>query len=328
MQWKERLYTYVNQRNQMAMDYDISHIASYVSDPVYLEAAQRRLDRLKALNLKRDAAPVKYETKLKLIHVHENEAEATVAITLLQSYEYRLKQQHYYAKMREYEQIVIAPAQGNCMIRRILPDLSERDTLKPESYKTTRLLASPPYLNQQLLAKREAERAAVLYERNLACSYADRWWDSHNPQYEFFAQDDCTNFVSQCLFAGRMPMHYTGKRETGWWYRGLSGKQEQWSFSWAVADSLRRYLSTNPISMHAESADQPNKLSIGDVISYDWDGNGHYEHSAIVTEIDANGMPLVNAHTTDSRHRYWDYRDSYAWTEQTKYRFIHMPDQF
>jgi hypothetical protein len=48
------------------------------------------------------------------------------------------------------------------------------------------------------------------------------------------------------------------------------------------------------------------------VISYDWDGSGHYGHSAFVTVIDANGMPLVNAHSTDSKHRYWDYRDSHA----------------
>jgi hypothetical protein len=72
----------------------------------------------------------------------------------------------------------------------------------------------------------------------------------------------------------------------------------------------------------------PQKLAIGDVISYDWDGNGHYQHSAIVTKIDANGMPLVTAHTSNSNNRLWDYRDSYAWSSKTQYRFSHMPDQF
>jgi hypothetical protein len=37
---------------------------------------------------------------------------------------------------------------------------------------------------------------------------------------------------------------------------------------------------------------------------------------------------LISAHTTNSKNRYWDYRDSYAWTSLTKYRFFHMPDQF
>jgi hypothetical protein len=63
------------------------------------------------------------------------------------------------------------------------------------------------------------------------------------------------------------------------------------------------------------------------VISYDWDGNGHFQHSTIVAAVDARGMPLVNAHTTESYHRYWDYRDSYAWTERTAYRFFHIPDE-
>jgi hypothetical protein len=328
MHWKERLYSYVKQRNLMVLDYDISHIASYVLDPLYLDAAERRLERLKVLNLKRNTTPIKHETKLKLIHAHENGDEATAVIALLQSSEYRLEQQLYHEKKLEYEQIIIAPSQGSCMIRRILPDLSERNTLSPQPLIIARQLIPPPYLNRQLFAERVPSPAAVNYNRSLARSYADRWWDSHNPEYQFFAQDDCTNFVSQCLFAGHAPMLYTGKRDSGWWYRGMSGKQELWSFSWAVADSLRRYLSANPLGWHGELVDQPQKLAAGDVISYDWDGSGHYGHSAIVTVIDANGMPLVNAHTTDSKHRYWDYRDSYAWTEQTQYRYYRMPDQF
>ncbi|MDB5054871.1 MAG: hypothetical protein JWM44_2921 [Bacilli bacterium] len=166
------------------------------------------------------------------------------------------------------------------------------------------------------------------YDRNKAKAYADMWWDSHNPSYLFFEQDDCTHFVSQCLFAGCAPMNYTGKRELGWWYRGKIGKQELWSFSWAVADSLRRYLSGTPAGWQAEIVDSPQKLAIADVISYDFDGDGRFQHSAIVTGFDPNGFPLVNAHTSNSRHRYWDYRDSYAWTEKTKYLFFHMPDQF
>ena len=66
----------------------------------------------------------------------------------------------------------------------------------------------------------------------------------------------------------------------------------------------------------------------GDVIVYDWDGDGAFQHSTIVTAFDAGGKPLVNAHTVSSRHRYWDYRDSYAWNDNTEYRFYHIPDYF
>jgi len=34
----------------------------------------------------------------------------------------------------------------------------------------------------------------------------------------------------------------------------------------------------------------------------------------------------VNAHTISSRHRYWEYKDSPAWTKDTRYRFLHIPD--
>jgi hypothetical protein len=80
--------------------------------------------------------------------------------------------------------------------------------------------------------------------------------------------------------------------------------------------------------MRAEIVGDPLELTIGDVISYDWDGTGRFQHSTIVAATAADGMPLVNAHTVESYHRYWDYRDSYAWTPQTQYRFFHIVDEF
>ncbi|AIQ62309.1 hypothetical protein PSTEL_03410 [Paenibacillus stellifer] len=166
----------------------------------------------------------------------------------------------------------------------------------------------------------------IRYRREDAAMYADRWWDGFNPEFETFAVD-CTNYVSQCIFAGGAPINYTGKRETGWWYKGYIGGREEWSFSWAVSDSLRRYLDgERRTGLRAEAVESPQQLMLGDVIQYDWDGNGRFQHSTIVTAFDAGGMPLVNAHTVPSRHRYWDYKDSYAWTDRTVYRFFHIYD--
>ncbi|MFD2334300.1 amidase domain-containing protein [Cohnella sp. GCM10020058] len=162
------------------------------------------------------------------------------------------------------------------------------------------------------------------YDREAVVAYAEAWWDKANPAYELF-EVNCTNYVSQCLFAGGAPMNYTGKRESGWWYHGLSGGQERWSYSWAVANSLQHFLSQpRPAGLRALRVERPEQLSPGDVICYDWDGNGQFRHNTIVTAADGDGMPLVNANTVPSRHRYWDYRDSYAWTENTRYRFYHI----
>ena len=76
------------------------------------------------------------------------------------------------------------------------------------------------------------------------------------------------------------------------------------------------------LGLTATEVDRPEQLMLGDVILYDWDGDGRFQHSTVVTAFDAGGMPLVNAHTVSSRHRYWDYRDSYAWTERTVYRLF------
>ena len=124
-------------------------------------------------------------------------------------------------------------------------------------------------------------------------------------------------------------MNYTGMRESGWWYKGRSGGKELWSFSWSVAHAFHWHLmGGRSDGLRAERVRSPQELTIGDVICYDFDGDGKFEHSVIVTGADGAGMPLVNAHTTNSRNRYWDYRDSYAWTERTAYRFFHISDVF
>lgn len=162
------------------------------------------------------------------------------------------------------------------------------------------------------------------YDRAKAAAYADKWWNSHNPAYLAF-EDDCTNYVSQCIHAGGIPMEYTGSRNTGWWYRHQGGARDNWSFSWAVAHSLQWYLSSNTSGgIQAKLVSSADQLSVGDVICYDFDGDGRWQHNTIVVAKDGNGMPLVNAHTANSRHRNWDYQDSYAWNERIKYKFFHI----
>ena len=70
-----------------------------------------------------------------------------------------------------------------------------------------------------------------------------------------------------------------------------------------------------------ESAEE---LSAGDVICYDFEGDGRFYHSTFVVAKDAEGMPLVNAHTENSRHRYWSYEDSTALTPNIKYKFFQI----
>lgn len=156
------------------------------------------------------------------------------------------------------------------------------------------------------------------YDRRAAVQYAERWWDSYNPDFRQFTVD-CTNYVSQCLLAGGAPMRGGSDRSKGWWYR-----QNDWSYSWSVAHSMRWYLSGSTEGLQGKEVDSPEKLNPGDVICYDFEGDGRWDHTTIVVSKDANNMPLVNAHTDNSRQRYWSYEDSTAWTPQMKYKFFQI----
>ena len=161
---------------------------------------------------------------------------------------------------------------------------------------------------------------SFFYDRIKVVRYADRWWNSNNPEFKAF-DVDCTNYVSQCLYAGGIPMDGRYNQQTGWWF-----SNNRWSLSWAVAHSFRWYLASDRNIMGAVAVDTPEKLQPGDVICYDFEGDGHWDHSTIVTDKDGQGMPLVNAHTTNSRHRYWAYEDSSAWTQNIRYKFYHIED--
>jgi hypothetical protein len=169
--------------------------------------------------------------------------------------------------------------------------------------------------------KRVYLKAIGLYNRQAAVEYAERYWLEPNPEYAYF-DVDCTNFISQCVHAGGLPMAF-GDRAHGWWYRGYFNGQEQWSFSWAVANSFNLYLASQK-DISTIIRPQARDLELGDVISYDWDGDGRFQHSTIVTGFDADGEPLVNAHTDNSRVRPWNYFDSVAWTPNTQYVFYHI----
>jgi hypothetical protein len=166
----------------------------------------------------------------------------------------------------------------------------------------------------------EDQRLSYEYNRLKVVQYAERWWNSYNPAYKKF-EVDCTNFISQCLHTGGAPMNGYPNRGKGWWLRN-----NNWSYSWAVANSLKLYLGNTQNALRAKEVKSPDQLLLGDVICYDFEGDGRFNHNTVVTGKDALGMPLVNAHTYNSRMRYWAYEDSTAYTPKIKYKFYTIND--
>lgn len=156
------------------------------------------------------------------------------------------------------------------------------------------------------------------YDRERAVAYAMKWWDRHNPDFPVFSVD-CTNYVSQCLFAGGGKMRGQPNRDIGWW-----STKTNWSYSWSVAHSLYWYLRSSTEGLQGELVQDVKELYEGDVICYDFEGNNRFDHTTIVVSKDQTGMPLVNAHTDNSVLRNWEYRDSAAYTANINYAFFRI----
>ena len=158
------------------------------------------------------------------------------------------------------------------------------------------------------------EGGDIIYNREKAVAYSNTWWNQRNPKYPSFA-NDCTNFISQCLFEGGFTQKFSQYRHEGWW---LIPNHSNWSFSWSVAHSLRWYLILSKRGIETNSVDD---LSVGDIIFYDFNGDGKFQHSTIIVEKDGETV-LVNAHTSDSFRRDYTYTDSTAYTPNIKYSYI------
>ena len=335
MDWKTLVYEYAYARNQMEAQYDPGHVASYIEDDLYYSMQKERTSRLAQLHRLRKIEPIRRESRLRILSARCFGNGLAIEIGLHDGFDYKCNGQFHKEEKKEIEKVMLSSRHGQWTISAIHPrqldGLFREGTQEIEAAGQATEIKLPlgigsmttPLLDERIGRSRLFRE--ISYDRKRAAAYADLWWESGNPAYLEFSVD-CSNYVSQCIFAGGAPMNYTNKRGAGWWYRGKSGSQELWSYSWAVADSLKRFLSNSREGLRAKLVNSPQQLAEGDVISYSWNGDGHYGHSTVVTAMDGNGMPLVNAHTVSSKHRYWDYKDSYAWTENTQYCFFHIND--
>lgn len=169
-------------------------------------------------------------------------------------------------------------------------------------------------MTYDVMSTAEALQTRRRYNRAAAVRYALRHWNNPNPNFANLdmtgSGGDCANFVSQCLLAGGWPPDY---RESAfgreWWYRRVGTERfdenhdDWWSCSWAVADAHLRYFRANhgQVLILSANARLARLLRRGDVVYYDWDGDGVFTHSAIVTGFTRAGSPLVTYRTLRPR---------------------------
>lgn len=140
----------------------------------------------------------------------------------------------------------------------------------------------------------------IEYNRARAVEYAKRWAFSRNPKYFNFdgIGGDCTNFASQCLFAGSGIMNETPI--FGWFYRSSSDR----TASWTGVEYFYRFLTGNKEGIgdgagpFAEETSIEN-LRVGDFVQLGRE-TGDFYHTPVVVGFSSDGTPLVSAHSFDA----------------------------
>lgn len=137
----------------------------------------------------------------------------------------------------------------------------------------------------------------IPYDRNAALAYAREWAYSRNPAYYDFSSigGDCTNFASQCLFAGAPVMNYTP--DVGWYYRSVNDR----AAAWTGVEYFYRFLVANQgVGPFAEEIELSG-LEIGDFVQFG-KATADFYHTPVVVGFSGD-IPLLAAHSYDAFNR-------------------------
>lgn len=160
------------------------------------------------------------------------------------------------------------------------------------------------------------DQVSYRYDRQKALNYAAAWFGVYNPAFYAYSQD-CANFVSQCLFAGGMPM-------TASWHSTVDGKaifpeavsaengpsskdsadKDLISPAWRLAQKLFAYYadsragfkngetvtadsSTNMHELLASAAAEGKPIQPGDLLFFAPEGGGEADinHAVLITGV-------------------------------------------
>ena len=140
------------------------------------------------------------------------------------------------------------------------------------------------------------------YDRAAAVLYAHQWAYGRNPAYYDYEKigGDCTNFASQCIYAGSGIMNFTPT--FGWYYIDANRKAP----AWTGVEHLRNFLtraapSVGPVALEGTI----EQLMPGDIVQLSFTGEG-FQHSPVVVSVGKPAAPenvLLAAHSYDADDR-------------------------
>lgn len=146
-----------------------------------------------------------------------------------------------------------------------------------------------------------------------AQAYAEKWANGHNRYYQHLGENDCTNFVSQCLFNGELVMTYESGQENKsgivedkkhWFYiPNKSSHGYAMSTSWIRVNEIKEYLGKTCASgINNDPEDVKKYLQPGFVLLGRNPGwfKSPWQHAVLVTK--KNGMFCFCGHSNNRRN--------------------------
>lgn len=135
------------------------------------------------------------------------------------------------------------------------------------------------------------------YLRERAVTYAQKYAFGQNPIFGNFRGigGNCTNFVSQCIYAGSCVMNYTPT--FGWYYISLEDRSPSWT---GVQYFYNFMVSNTDVGPYGRDATL-DEIEVGDVIQLGNSRDGFY-HTLLVVGFEGED-PLVAAQTDDAYRR-------------------------
>lgn len=156
----------------------------------------------------------------------------------------------------------------------------------------------------------------LTYNRRKAIAYAHRWAYGRNPAFYDYSNigGDCTNFTSQCIYAGAGVMNYTPT--FGWYYINPNNKAPAWT---GVPYIYNFMVTNNGPGPYGELTDI-RRVMAGDFVQL---GNeaGAFYHTPFIVEKRGNRPEdiLVAAHSNDA-----DFKPLNTYYMARTYRFVHI----
>lgn len=162
--------------------------------------------------------------------------------------------------------------------------------------------------------------AVIPYNRIAAVLYAHQWAYSRNPRYYNYDKigGDCTNFASQCLYAGTGVMNFTPT--FGWYYKNANDKAPAWTgVTYFYNFMTQTHQRAGPFGIETDIS----QIQPGDFVQLNFkNGNGNtFDHTPIIVERGEDATlenVLVAAHSDDA-----DFRPLSSYNFQD-IRFIHI----